>query len=66
MKYDICDITFFAIAETQIPRDLTLRPNDLKYNDLKSNDLKYKKDTELSRGKNKMSFSNFQSALGAN
>ena len=25
MKYDICDITFFAIAETQIPRDLTLR-----------------------------------------
>ena len=25
MKYNICDITFFAIAETQIPRDLTLR-----------------------------------------
>ena len=26
LKYNTCDLTFFAIAENQIPRDLALRP----------------------------------------
>ena len=25
-KYDLSDFTYFAVAETQIPRDLTLHP----------------------------------------
>ena len=25
LKHPVCNVTFFAIAETQIPRDLTLR-----------------------------------------